>query len=122
MVFFLNYFSSCGRRLAESEEPSDWPKGREQEAAIGLPRRERRAAIGRSESFGKFSCESFGREEGRKETGMSGAVVAAALLAVLGLTAGLDNGLARTPPMGWLHWERFLCQTDCEREPRDCIR
>uniref|UniRef100_A0A0B8RYM5 Alpha-galactosidase n=1 Tax=Philothamnus irregularis TaxID=1899461 RepID=A0A0B8RYM5_9SAUR len=23
--------------------------------------------------------------------------------------------------MGWLHWERFLCQTDCEREPRDCI-
>ncbi|KAL7979458.1 hypothetical protein Chor_004616 [Crotalus horridus] len=35
--------------------------------------------------------------------------------------AALDNGLARTPPMGWLHWERFLCQTDCEREPRDCI-
>ncbi|XP_070615926.1 alpha-galactosidase A [Erythrolamprus reginae] len=43
------------------------------------------------------------------------------LLAVVGLAAALDNGLARTPPMGWLHWERFLCQTDCEREPLNCI-
>ncbi|XP_032084011.1 alpha-galactosidase A [Thamnophis elegans] len=48
-------------------------------------------------------------------------LAAAALLAAIGLAAALDNGLARTPPMGWLHWERFLCQTDCEREPRDCI-
>lgn len=24
----------------------------------------------------------------------------------------LDNGLARTPPMGWLTWTRFLCNVD----------
>uniref|UniRef100_A0A8D2L6B2 Alpha-galactosidase n=2 Tax=Varanus komodoensis TaxID=61221 RepID=A0A8D2L6B2_VARKO len=23
--------------------------------------------------------------------------------------------------MGWLHWERFLCQTDCAQEPHRCI-
>jgi Alpha galactosidase A len=34
----------------------------------------------------------------------------------------LDNGLARTPPMGWLSWERFRCNTDCVNYPEDCIR
>ncbi|NXW92890.1 AGAL galactosidase, partial [Alopecoenas beccarii] len=33
----------------------------------------------------------------------------------------LDNGLARTPPMGWLHWERFLCGTDCASDPHRCV-
>ncbi|NXW99836.1 AGAL galactosidase, partial [Larus smithsonianus] len=33
----------------------------------------------------------------------------------------LDNGLARTPPMGWLHWERFLCRTDCATDPHRCV-
>lgn len=33
----------------------------------------------------------------------------------------LENGLARTPPMGWLSWERFRCQTDCKKYPNDCI-
>lgn len=43
---------------------------------------------------------------------------AAAVAAVL----ALDNGLARTPPMGWLHWERFLCGTDCAADPHRCVR
>ena len=30
----------------------------------------------------------------------------AALLTMAGLSNALDNGLARTPPMGWLAWER----------------
>lgn len=34
---------------------------------------------------------------------------------------GLDNGLVRTPPMGWMAWERFRCVTDCETFPDDCI-
>lgn len=34
----------------------------------------------------------------------------------------LDNGLAMTPTMGWLHWERFMCNTDCKEEPDSCIR
>ncbi|XP_030573880.1 alpha-N-acetylgalactosaminidase-like [Drosophila novamexicana] len=34
---------------------------------------------------------------------------------------GLENGLARTPPMGWMPFERFRCVTDCVKFPRDCI-
>lgn len=34
----------------------------------------------------------------------------------------LDNGLALTPPMGWLAWQRFRCITDCEMYPNECIR
>ncbi|XP_025830203.1 alpha-N-acetylgalactosaminidase isoform X2 [Agrilus planipennis] len=33
----------------------------------------------------------------------------------------LNNGLALTPPMGWMTWERFRCITDCELYPNDCI-
>ncbi|CAH0401400.1 unnamed protein product [Chilo suppressalis] len=33
----------------------------------------------------------------------------------------LDNGLALTPPMGWLTWERFRCITDCKTYPSECI-
>lgn len=33
----------------------------------------------------------------------------------------LENGLARTPPMGWVAWERFLCQVDCYKYPDDCV-
>ena len=31
------------------------------------------------------------------------------------------NGLALTPPMGFMTWSRFRCQTDCETYPDDCI-
>ncbi|XP_064606127.1 LOW QUALITY PROTEIN: alpha-N-acetylgalactosaminidase-like [Liolophura sinensis] len=34
---------------------------------------------------------------------------------------GLDNGLALTPPMGWLAWERFRCDIDCADDPKNCI-
>eukprot|EP00794_Sanderia_malayensis_P009863 gene9862-10873_t len=33
----------------------------------------------------------------------------------------LDNGLALTPPMGWLAWERFRCNIDCHASPKTCI-
>lgn len=33
----------------------------------------------------------------------------------------LDNGLALTPPMGWMAWERFRCNVDCENDPDNCI-
>ncbi|NP_001040191.1 alpha-N-acetylgalactosaminidase precursor [Bombyx mori] len=33
----------------------------------------------------------------------------------------LNNGLAMTPPMGWLTWERLRCITDCEKYPNECI-
>lgn len=35
--------------------------------------------------------------------------------------AALDNGLALTPPMGWLAWERYVCVTDCQKYPNECI-
>mmetsp|Transcript_94493 Transcript_94493/g.115742 ORF Transcript_94493/g.115742 Transcript_94493/m.115742 type:complete len:421 (+) Transcript_94493:49-1311(+) len=41
-------------------------------------------------------------------------------LIVIGVIS-LDNGLARTPPMGWLSWQRFRCETDCNTYPNDCI-
>lgn len=33
----------------------------------------------------------------------------------------LNNGLALTPPMGWMAWEQFKCETDCQNKPKDCI-
>uniref|UniRef100_A0A914WD53 Alpha-galactosidase n=1 Tax=Plectus sambesii TaxID=2011161 RepID=A0A914WD53_9BILA len=47
----------------------------------------------------------------------------AALLLVgcLGSTVGLENGLARTPPMGWMSWTIFWCQIDCIKYPGKCI-
>lgn len=47
-------------------------------------------------------------------------LVVVAILAVRGLH-GLDNGLGLTPPMGWLTWERFRCNMDCDRDPDNCI-
>ncbi|KAI8419908.1 hypothetical protein MSG28_008530 [Choristoneura fumiferana] len=46
------------------------------------------------------------------------------LLLVLGVvspTMTLDNGLALTPPMGWLTWQRYRCKVDCNTYPDDCI-
>jgi len=34
---------------------------------------------------------------------------------------GLDNGLGRTPPMGWLSWQRFRCEIDCYKYSTGCI-
>uniref|UniRef100_A0A1A7XLL9 Alpha-galactosidase n=2 Tax=Iconisemion striatum TaxID=60296 RepID=A0A1A7XLL9_9TELE len=36
-------------------------------------------------------------------------------------TFALDNGVMRTPPMGWLAWERYRCDIDCENDPKNCI-
>lgn len=33
----------------------------------------------------------------------------------------LDNGLALTPPMGWMSWQRYRCTTDCNLFPDECI-
>ncbi len=44
------------------------------------------------------------------------------LLIVPFWTSSLENGVARTPPMGWLAWERFRCNTDCVNDPDNCIR
>lgn len=34
----------------------------------------------------------------------------------------LNNGLALTPPMGWMSWQRFRCIIDCDLYPDECIR
>ncbi|XP_067663985.1 alpha-N-acetylgalactosaminidase-like [Haliotis asinina] len=33
----------------------------------------------------------------------------------------VNNGLARTPPMGWMSWQRYRCITDCVQQPDNCI-
>lgn len=43
------------------------------------------------------------------------------VLAFSSATLALDNGLMRTPPMGWLAWERFRCDIDCQNDPQNCI-
>ncbi|KAL5012401.1 hypothetical protein ScPMuIL_010952 [Solemya velum] len=43
------------------------------------------------------------------------------LLAYMTGSHALDNGLAQTPPMGWMSWERFRCVTDCKDDPANCI-
>jgi|EP00505_MAST-04D_sp_SCG-Rhode-Island_P003702 alpha-N-acetylgalactosaminidase len=43
------------------------------------------------------------------------------LLACLPTFLALDNGLARTPPMGWMSWERFRCTVDCSIDPDNCV-
>ncbi|XP_026481041.1 alpha-N-acetylgalactosaminidase-like [Ctenocephalides felis] len=43
------------------------------------------------------------------------------LLGALVPTFALENGLARTPPMGWMTWQRFRCNIDCENDPDNCI-
>ncbi|KAM8980983.1 alpha-N-acetylgalactosaminidase isoform 1-T3 [Sarcophilus harrisii] len=43
------------------------------------------------------------------------------LLALVVPALSLDNGLLRTPPMGWLAWERYRCNIDCKEDPDNCI-
>ncbi|XP_052743823.1 alpha-N-acetylgalactosaminidase isoform X2 [Bicyclus anynana] len=43
------------------------------------------------------------------------------VLALLPFTTALQNGLALTPPMGWLTWQRFRCITNCQKYPSECI-
>ena len=39
----------------------------------------------------------------------------------IAFSLSLDNGLALTPPMGWMAWEQFRCETDCAKHPDSCI-
>ncbi|KAF7648807.1 hypothetical protein LDENG_00151420 [Lucifuga dentata] len=43
------------------------------------------------------------------------------LLVLICVGGALDNGLLKTPPMGWMAWERFRCDVDCEEDPDNCI-
>eukprot|EP00054_Salpingoeca_dolichothecata_P008738 m.49531 g.49531 ORF g.49531 m.49531 type:complete len:513 (+) comp17928_c0_seq1:21-1559(+) len=44
---------------------------------------------------------------------------------VIGLLLSLVSAsfalLAATPPMGWMSWEDFRCQVDCQADPNNCI-
>lgn len=48
--------------------------------------------------------------------------VVVVVVVLVSVVQALENGLARTPPMGWLSWERFRCNTDCKNDPDNCIR
>ncbi|KAJ8028021.1 Alpha-N-acetylgalactosaminidase [Holothuria leucospilota] len=43
-------------------------------------------------------------------------------LALFSKAAALNNGLALLPPMGWQAWIRFRCNTDCDLDPKNCLR
>merc|ERR1711966_377920 len=42
-------------------------------------------------------------------------------LALLSGGVSARNSLARTPPMGWMSWEIFRCDIDCNKDPENCI-
>ena len=44
-----------------------------------------------------------------------------ASLLLLPAVVALDNGVALTPPMGWLSWEADACDLDCKSDPQSCI-
>ncbi|XP_076468475.1 alpha-galactosidase A-like [Babylonia areolata] len=48
-------------------------------------------------------------------------LVVSVVSGLLASTLALNNGLALTPPMGWLSWERFRCETDCKTYPDSCV-
>jgi len=52
---------------------------------------------------------------------MKGYAVLLIIFAFAISVSGLDNGQARTPVMGWLDWEKFRCNIDCEATPDTCI-
>ncbi|GFO45388.1 alpha-n-acetylgalactosaminidase-like [Plakobranchus ocellatus] len=66
-----------------------------------------------------FSGEHYFPDTNFPSTMFVGILAVGALLCQL--SVALDNGLARTPPMGWLSWERFRCNTDCKNDPDHCI-
>lgn len=45
---------------------------------------------------------------------IAGFVVVLCTLRATTYVSALDNGIALTPPMGWMSWERFRCITDCD--------
>ncbi|XP_067000153.2 alpha-N-acetylgalactosaminidase [Anabrus simplex] len=53
--------------------------------------------------------------------GLSLVATGVVFLTLLAPDHALDNGLARTPPMGWLAWERYRCIIDCKNYPDECI-
>lgn len=34
----------------------------------------------------------------------------------------LNNGLALTPPMGWMSWGYYMCGVECETVPEKCLK
>lgn len=39
----------------------------------------------------------------------------------LAVSAEARNNMSRTPPMGWMSWEIFRCETNCQAKPDACI-
>ncbi len=48
-------------------------------------------------------------------------VSALSLLIIVNSITALNDGLARTPPMGWISWVRYGCETNCTKDPKECI-
>ena len=43
------------------------------------------------------------------------------IVVVIDIVCGLNNGVAQTPPMGFISWQRFGAETDCVSFPDTCI-
>ena len=43
------------------------------------------------------------------------------MVGLVGLCYGASASLGMTPPMGWMNWEVFRCNVDCEADPTNCV-
>lgn len=48
-------------------------------------------------------------------------VTGAAAMTNVNVASVRDDSLALVPPMGWMSWEIFRCQVDCNTHPDSCI-
>nr|CAD7574261.1 unnamed protein product [Timema californicum] len=69
----------------------------------------------------KWVPKEYGLKGNPTGFNMWGSCLVVVLCVVLYTVSALENGLVRTPPMGWLSWERFRCNTDCKNDPDNCI-
>ncbi|CAI2731942.1 unnamed protein product [Schistosoma spindalis] len=48
-------------------------------------------------------------------------IVSGVVILTLNCVMCLDNGLAKTPPMGFNTWQQFGCQVNCRDYPNNCL-
>lgn len=82
---------------------------------------------GRPRPAAPTDCRRDGAGWRRRSPTLALFTLVATLAALLGAGAGASGSprraaaLALRPPMGWLNWERFMCQTDCRNYPDSCV-
>ena len=87
------------------------PRGAGQESAILLA----------TESEGEARRTAFGSVWQAQQQMATILLLLAVAAALAPLAQALNNGAARTPPLGWLSWQRYRCNMNCTADPDNCF-